>query len=168
MNFSFTNASTHHNGGMVSLYQYFDGDFTFEWDYIPTSAWNTNNDCKMWLEARPLGYGDEIWWIGTKFRENDAEQMIKRIKTEVTGENWTTNVISNPRAGMHYKVARRVDTAAGKCYFDLIITSLADSSQVVQQLNVPYSGTCWNDKLILIWHNTNQAGEFSNVTWSTN
>lgn len=168
LNFSFTNASTHHNGGMVSLYQYFDGDFTFEWDYIPTSEWNTNNDCKMWLEARPLGYGDEIWWIGTKFRQNDAEQMIKRIKTEVTGENWTKNVILNPRAGMHYKVARRVDTAAGKCYFDLVITSLVDSSKVVQQLNVPYSGTCWNDKLILIWHNTNQAGEFSNVTWSTN
>jgi hypothetical protein len=167
LNFDFTADGTHHNNGMVSLYQYFDGDFTFEFEYKPTKATTpTSSDCKMWLEARPYTFSDEIFWIGTKFRDNDAEQMIKRIKTEETGETWNRTTITNPRAGAHYKVSRRIDAAAGKCYFDLTITSLADPTQVVQWLNVPYSGTCYNDRLILIWHNTNLTGQYSHIKWS--
>jgi len=170
-NFDFTNETTDHNGGMVSLYQYFDDDFKFEFDYIPTTEETTGGDHKMWLEARPLSGGDysgEIFWIGTKFRESDAEQMLKGVTTEVTGEIWNTDVITNPRAGMHYEVTRVVNETDGKCYFDLVITSLVDSTQVVEFRNLPYSGTNWNNRLILIWHNTNLAGQFSNIKWSTN
>ena len=48
----------------------------------------------------------------------------------------------------------------------LRITSLADPTQVIEASST-YSGSCWNDKLILIWHNTNLAGQFSNIEWST-
>lgn len=170
LNFDFTSETTHHNSGMVSLYQYFDDDFTFEFDYVPTTEETTGGDHKMWLEARPLNnsdYSGEIFWIGTKFREADAEQMLKAITTEVTGEIWNTETITNSRAGMHYKVTRIVNETDGKCYFDLVITSLADPTQVVEFQDLAYSGTGWNDKLILIWHNTNIAGQFSNIKWST-
>jgi hypothetical protein len=165
LNFDFVNGTTHHNSGMVSLYQYFDNDFTFEFDYKPTSETTpTSSDCKMWLEARPYDFSDEIFWIGTKFRDNDAEQIIKRIKTDTTGETWNTKNITNPREGMHYEVIRTINET--NCTITLRITSLVDSTQVVEQTTT-YSGKCWNDKMLLIWHNTNLKGQFSNITWST-
>ena len=164
VNFDFTNETTHHNGGMVSLYQYLDGNFKFEFDYKPTSeSTPTANDCKMWLEARPMDYSSEIFWIGTKFRDSDAEQMLKGILTEPAGEIWNTTTITNPRAGMHYEVIRTVGETNST--FELRIVSLADPTQVVE-FTVAYSGQAWNDKLILIWHNTNLAGQFSNIKLS--
>ena len=165
LNFDFTNETTSHNTGMVSLYQYFDSDFTFEFDYKPTTETTlTEKDCKMWLEARPYNFSDEIFWIGTKFRTSDAEQMIKRIKTDVVKETWDTKTITNPREGMHYEVIRTMNET--NCTITLRITSLADPTQVIEASST-YSGSCWNDKLILIWHNTNLAGQFSNIEWST-
>ena len=165
INFDFVNGSTSHNTGMVSLYQYFDGDFKFEFDYKPTSETTpTASDCKMWLEARPYDFSDEIFWIGTKFRDSDAEQMIKRIKTDTTGETWNRTTITSPREGMHYEVIRTINDT--NCTITLRITSLVDPTQVVEQTTT-YSGKCWNDKMLLIWHNTNLKGQFSNIEWST-
>ena len=90
--------------------------------------------------------------------------MIKRIKTDVVKETWDTKTITNPREGMHYEVIRTMNET--NCTITLRITSLADPTQVVEASST-YSGSCWNDKLILIWHNTNLAGQFSNIEWST-
>ena len=169
VNFDFTNENTHHNSGMVSLYQYLDGDFKFEWEYVPTrSSTPTSSDCKMWLEARPgYDYGNPLFWLGTKFRDTDAEQMIKYDPISADNFNtsvWDNGTITNPRAGAKYEVIRTVGDTSST--FVLKVTSLDDPTQVVER-TFEYSGKAWNDKLILIWHNTNLTGQFSNIKLET-
>lgn len=174
VNFDFTDEHTHHNSGMVSLYQYLDGNFKFEWEYKPTSVSTpTSNDCKMWLEARPFDYSSPLFWFGTKFRDSDAEQMMKYDQVLDTNNNpvsdtfntsvWDSKTITNPREGAKYEVTRTVGDNSST--FTLRVTSLADPTQVVER-TFEYSGKCWNDKLILIWHNTSLAGQYSNIKYS--
>ena len=170
INFDFTNTKTNINDGMVSLYQYFDGTFSFEFDYKKTAANTEPGNQFMYLEVRPRNYSREILHFATKFNggpnNTDIEQHTKfRVNhsdaDSAMQETWNTN-ITDYSEGCHYKLTRVLGESNSK--FIMEVYSIADPSQKVT-VEKTYSSDYWNDQLVLLWHNTNVAGEYSNISW---
>ena len=169
INFDFTNTSTGINDGMVSLYQYFDGTFSFEFDYKMTAVNSNPGDQFMYLEVRPRNYGSEILNFATKFNGGQEQNLIEQhtkfrntYSDSTMSETWNSETITDYSKGCHYKLTRIL--RANDTLFRMEVNSIAKPEQKIT-LEKTYSSNYWNDQLLLLWHNMNVAGEYSNISW---
>ncbi len=164
VNFDFTNARTHWNGGMVSPYIYTDGDFTFEFDYKKTSGNGT-----MWLEMRNYRYDGEKFYLGANYEDSSNVRLLGG--TDNTAYAYDGFDASE---GIHFVVrAKKYDTYRE---FFLIAQSKANPKQM-REVTLKYGATAdeangilqyadWDKPNNILWHNVNIAGEYSNIVYT--
>lgn len=163
LSYTFLKDNTGYNDGMVSSYTWFDGDFTFEWDYTPTSM-ASGDESISWLEIRDTAY-QEVLEFGTKFggstatelSESAIEQMTKDLKNG--GETWSGEV-ADYSEGFHYKLTREVSGIVAT--YTLVVSSIHSPEQVKE---VVIENTV-TSHVVSLWHNRYIAGEYKNITWS--
>lgn len=166
LNFDFTNATLGgENSGMVSMYQYLEGNFTVEWDYVKTGNNTQSGNQFMWMELRPSTYGDDLVRLCTKFNggSNSAtiEQHTKTRNADGSwAETWSSGIITNHSAGYRYSFTRVL--SATEATYTMVTTSLADPTQVVTKVTKSSYGS-WNTRSIILWKNQNVSGQYSNV-----
>ena len=166
INFDFTNNSCDWDGGNVSPYIYFDGDFTFEWEYKMTSGSDLTQESRMILEVGPWNNFDEsatVLQFGTDFIQSNTRSLLN-VPNFPEEQKW--NEIGGEfdrSAGERFTLTRTLtDTCA---IYIMTITSIANPQQVHQR-TIEWSGDKWNEQVILHWKNKKVAGEFSNIKWS--
>ena len=164
VNFDFTNARTHWNGGMVSPYIYTDGDFTFEFDYKKNSGNGT-----MWLEMRNYRYGGEKFYLGANFEDSSNVRLLGG--TDNTAYAYDGFDASE---GIHFVVrAKKYDTYRE---FVLIAQSKANPKQM-REVTLKYGAAAdeangvleyaeWDKPNNVLWHNVNVAGEYTNILYT--
>ena len=166
LNFDFTNPTLGgENSGMVSMYQYLEGNFTVEWDYKLTSKNTAAGNQFMWMELRPSTYGDDLVRLCTKFNggSNSAtiEQHTKTRKSDGGwSETWSSGIITNHSAGYRYSFTRVL--SATEATYTMVTTSLADPTQVVTKVTKT-NYQLWDTRAIILWKNQNVAGQYSNI-----
>lgn len=163
VNFSFTNANTHWNGGLFSQYVYLTGNYTYSFDYKKTSG-----NGQIWMEMRNWRYGGEKLCLGAKFGD-DGIQLIAGANQDGVAYNGF-----DASEGIHFTVtATRHETYVE---YTLTATSKANATQT-HSVTLKYGATAdeangilsysdWDKPQIFLWHNVNCAGEYSNIAWS--
>lgn len=164
LSYTFLKNNTGYNDGMVSTYTWFDGDFTFEFDYTPSSI-AAGDESFAWLEIRDKSYG-EVVEFGTKFGASSAtelsesaiEQMVKDIKNGT--ESWANGGVVDYSKGFHYKMTREVSGIVAT--YTMVVSSINSPDQV-KTIVVENTVT---SNVVALWHNRYVAGEYSNISWS--
>ena len=153
----FNKADKTFNEGMVSPYVYFDGDFTFEWDYKPTDfayGYTSGNEYGSVLELRNSAYGESIIRFGVQFRSNNdgSNKGVRFIANGWGNDNvreWhetgyyyegatDNSVYSNVmNYGTHLKIARKIVNGKASITYSIWLYEnvAADGEQAYIQLS---------------------------------
>lgn len=171
INFTYTSKDKDFNGSLVSPYIYFDKDFSFEWTYkntdCNTAGWS--NPLGMLLEVRPWNYGDQLLQFGMR-NDGDLSSLMlgnnaaKQKTQKYTGAEFkdSDGNAFDVSQGVTFKLVRRLWT--NKTVFTMTITSVANPSQTyTDTYHCTQNG--WDGALLLSWHNTLHAGEYTNIKW---
>ena len=179
INFDFTKNDAGFNDGMVSPFLYFDGDFTFSWDYKATST--TGSESRMIVEMRTLIGYDHNSCGGIQFgAQYESDASLNRYLLSgaglAEGHKWhEPGAGTDATAGSRFTISRKIHEDYAE--ITLTVTSLTDPTKTfTRTINVGATadkstdGTTafegWNRVVILQWHNTRVAGQYSNITWS--
>lgn len=179
INFDFTKNDAGFNDGMVSPFLYFDGDFTFSWDYKATST--TGSESRMIVEMRTLIGYDHNSCGGIQFgAQYESDASLNRYLLSgaglAEGHKWhEPGAGTDATAGSRFTISRKIHEDYAE--ITLTVTSLTDPTKTfTRTINVGATadkstdGTTafegWNRVVILQWHNTCVAGQYSNITWS--
>ena len=179
INFDFTKNDADFNDGMVSPFLYFDGDFTFSWDYKATST--TGSESRMIVEMRTLIGYDHNSCGGIQFgAQYESDASLNRYLLSgaglAEGHKWyEPGAGTDATAGSRFTISRKIHEDYAE--ITLTVTSLTDPTKTfTRTINVGATadkstdGTTafegWNRVVILQWHNTRVAGQYSNITWS--
>ncbi len=180
VNFDFTKNDAGFNDGMVSPYVWFSGDFTFSWDYKATST--TDGESRMIVEMRTL--------IGYDHNSCGGIQFGAQYKSDASLDRYLLSGAGLAEGHKWYEPGAGTDATAGsrftisrKIYDDyaeitLTATSLTDPTKTFTRTiklgstaDKSTDGTTafegWNRVVILQWHNTRVAGEYSNISWTS-
>ena len=190
-NFTFNKSDTNGNTGMVSPYLYFDGDFTFEWEYRNTgyseSLNGSANEPRMYIDIRPWDYSETWIQFGAEYRpasEQNRQTRVfaNRMDAGVTGNyqeglQWFDGHDGVDDFGAKFSVTRRIqgDIAvytftvipyadANKTPQDEIFTRTFEFDGNFQAYGQSYSIDPTAGVQIL-WHNQGVSGEYSNINW---
>ena len=165
---------------MVSPYVWFSGDFTFSWDYKATSA--SGGEPRMIVEMRSfIGYDHDSCGgiqFGAQYNSDGAlNRYLLNAAKLAEGSKW-----NEPGAGTDATAGSRF-TISRKIYDDyaeitLTATSLTDPTKTFTRTiklgstaDKSTDGTTafegWNRTVVLQWHNTGVAGEYSNISWTS-
>ncbi len=174
ISFKFTSSECGQNGGIISPYVYFGGDFTVEWTYKNTGINQATEDqCRMFLEVRDFGAGNEVVQFG-----EDAKNHKLMLNTPGLndGSQWFEYDFDNSQ-GAHYKLTRKLE--ADKAVYTLTATSIANPQQTHTRTfdwadttgNVQdgymNAAKLWNKPVNITFTNKFVAGEYTNITWKT-
>lgn len=167
-----------YNGGMVSPYVYFDGDFTFEWEYKGTSHNDSIKEPRMVLEVRNEALGPSPIQFGADYKTGKV-LLNARALLDANGP-WNEKEFDTSKT-VHFKLTRKLE--ADKAVFTLTAYTTDKPEEVMTRTfewkNSPelyrnendgnYQTECtkWDQPVILLWHNTGVAGEYTNITWKT-
>ena len=179
INFDFTKNDAGFNDGMVSPFLYFDGDFTFSWDYKATST--TGSESRMIVEMRTLIGYDHNSCGGIQFgAQYESDASLNRYLLGgaglAEGHKWhEPGAGTDATAGSRFTISRKIHEDYAE--ITLTVTSLTDPTKTfTRTINIGATadkstdGTTafegWNRVVILQWHNTCVAGQYSNITWS--
>ena len=179
INFDFTKNDADFNDGMVSPFVYFDGDFTFSWDYKATST--TGSESRMIVEMRTLIGYDHNSCGGIQFgAQYESDASLNRYLLSgaglAEGHKWhEPGAGTDATAGSRFTISRKIHEDYAE--ITLTVTSLTDPTKTfTRTINIGATadkstdGTTafegWNRVVILQWHNTRVAGQYSNITWS--
>ena len=179
INFDFTKNDAHFNGGMVSPYVWFDGDFTFSWDHKATST--TGSSRQMILEMRSRLWYNDTRVGGIQFgAEYNEDASLKRflLNGSALAEDYKwykPGAGTDGSAGSRFTISRKLFDD----YAEITLTaqSLANPAQKFTRVitlgktaDKSTDGTTafdgWNEPVILQWHNTGVAGQYSNIGWT--
>lgn len=179
LSYTFKDKQKNFSNGMVSNYVWFEGDFTYSWEYV-----NEGGDALGTTESSKSRYGAlmEIRTRNSYAAYGDDNQMFGWFGKEGTFENLGTNNIKfsddelagiDSSKGFKYTVSRKMhETYAEWTY---TAKSLADGKEYTKTLKYAASADSengikaysqWNYIVTLQWHNTYAAGTYSNITWS--
>ena len=185
INFDFTANNKLFNGGCVSPYLFFDGDFTFSWEYKATSVTTGSENPRMILELRSIyAYRNEYNGAIQFGAHYNADASLNRILLNAAGlyegngecYKWNEPALSaSAPDGCRFTISRKI--CDGYAEITMTATSLNDPSvsvtrtvQIGETADKTTGGHLayedWNDPVVVMWHNTNVAGEYSNITWS--
>lgn len=194
-NYNYTHKFSDFNDGMVSPYVYFDGDFTFEWEYKPTDVsfdWEVGST----LEIRTNKYSDQIIKFGVQFGydwEGDVTGEKLRFianprNPDAHGYNETGYYRKNSgdaaeatmfnnvfKFGVKFRVTRKITD--GKATFVYTVTPYTDANKTegqkiewtIADITEENYGPGWDDctkTVQVLWHNYHAAGEYSNIRWA--
>ena len=179
INFDFTKNDAGFNDGMISPFLYFDGDFTFSWDYKATST--TGSESRMIVEMRTLIGYDHNSCGGIQFgAQYESDASLNRYLLSgaglAEGHKWyEPGAGTDATAGSRFTISRKIREDYAE--ITLTVTSLTDPTKTfTRTINIGATadkstdGTTafegWNRVVILQWHNTRVAGQYSNITWS--
>lgn len=193
-NYTFdTDALTGENKGIVTPYIFFDGNFTFEWEYqFDPSTTAGNWDRFMALEVRHLRDENEQWGsnysnkyaflFGSSWQknvDNDLCAMVKcfsknkpndwdweRPTMSPGGKEWYSN-----SEKLKYSVTRIcMENDEGKPFARYtFVIQRADGTERSEWTYDDYGLDKWNspcEPVILLWKNKGVKGTYSNVKWS--
>lgn len=162
----------------VSPYLWFDGDFTFEFDYKATD-WNRTdgNQHRMYIRLRNwYSYGSDrkdILWFGAQVASGSEDTKVlskeKAYRSEVSDwAGYTSEDGTNFDAadGLHFKVTRRLYDDYAE--YTLTVSSLSDPTRSCTR-TVRYSASddaAWNEPVQIYWENQQLAGEYSHISWN--
>ena len=181
INFDYTDYTKGINSGCVSTYMFFEGDFTFSWEYKATSAWNKKNiKFQMYVEMLSLIEYRNTACGGIQLgADYDVNSQITKYMLNATGmaENPTKeeapNVVSAEYA-TRFTISRKL--CDGYALITLTATQLDGSDYTVTR-EIKIGATAenstdgqtafedWNKPVVLIWRNFHIAGEYSNIMW---
>lgn len=179
INFDFTKNDAHFNGGMVSPYVWFDGDFTFSWDHKATSTTGSNR--QMILEMRSRMWYNDTRVGGIQFgAEYNEDASLNRFLLNGSAlakdyRKYEPGAGTDGSAGSRFTISRKLFDD----YAEITLTaqSLANPAQKFTRVitlgktaDKSTDGTTafdgWNEPVILQWHNTGVAGQYSNIGWT--
>ena len=180
VNFDFTKNDADFNDGMVSPYVWFSGDFTFSWDYKATST--TGSGSRMIVEMRTLIGYDHNSCGGIQFgAQYESDASLNRYLLSgaglAEGHKWyEPGAGTDATAGSRFTISRKIREDYAE--ITLTATSLTDPTKTfTRTINIGATadkstdGTTafegWNRVVILQWHNTRVAGEYSNISWTS-
>ncbi len=174
LSYTFKSTERDFNYGMVSNYVWFDNDFTYSWDYVPTNGQvgtaHNRAGATAEMRARPNYYaygGDnQLWgWLGRKSSDEGA------ITFENLGYNRLKNTadeLANVDAskGFRYTVSRKLPkdeegNYIGYAEWTYTATSLADGTTYTKTLK--YNSTGDDSQGIVKWLPDNNSKW--NDTW---
>lgn len=194
-NYNYTYKSSEFNDGMVSPYVYFDGDFTFEWEYKPTDVsfdWEVGST----LEIRTNKYSEPIIKFGVQFGydwEGDVTGEKLRFIADLrdpdnhgwhqtsyynknSGDAATAAMYNNVFSfGVKFRVTRTINE--GKASYVYTVIPYTDANKTEGQkiewtfidITEENYGPGWDDAaktVQVLWHNYRAAGEYSNIRWA--
>lgn len=194
-NYNYTYNSSEFNDGMVSPYVYFDGDFTFEWEYKPTDVsfdWEVGST----LEIRTNKYSEPIIKFGVQFGydwEGDVTGEKLRFIADLrdpdnhgwhqtsyynknSGDAATAAMYNNVFSfGVKFRVTRTINE--GKASYVYTVIPYTDANKTEGQkiewtfidITEENYGPGWDDAaktVQVLWHNYRAAGEYSNIRWA--
>lgn len=193
-NYTFdTDALTGENKGIVTPYIFFDGNFTFEWEYqFDPSTTAGNWDRFMALEVRHLRDENEQWGsnysnkyaflFGSSWQKNDDNDLCAMVKCfsknkpndwdwerptmSPGGKEWYSN-----SEKLKYSVTRIcMENDEGKPFARYtFVIQRADGTERSEWTYDDYGLDKWNspcEPVILLWKNKGVKGTYSNVKWS--
>lgn len=182
------------NDGCVSPYVYFDGDFTFEYEYKPHqfdwSVWEAGSI----LVIRSNKYGNEMVRFGVDFVYSNGEGSRFIADVPKAGEGWNyhqdTRIFKGDTVeqngqtytpaddifnyGAKFRVTRTITN--GKATFAYSVSVYKDEQKTVgytwgwtfTDISEDY-GAAWDDctkTVQMIWHNKGAKGTYSNIRWA--
>ncbi len=186
------NTAGNFNDSVVSPYIYFDGNFTFEWEYkatdtsyVPTAS---GKEQRMMLEMRSFKYGNEFIQMGGIYNAGTTDSPLGATKSfygtvlGYTKKNGyytygEQNVAWDDSLGARYTLTRILkedhseiimtctSIANPSQTFTRIITWGGLSTDAVSSGNYQTAQADWDQPVLLLWHNT-IAGQYSNIKWS--
>ena len=194
-NYNYTYNFSEFNDGMVSPYVYFDGDFTFEWEYKPTDVsfdWEVGST----LEIRTNKYSEPIIKFGVQFGydwEGDVTGEKLRFIADLrdpdnhgwhqtsyynknSGDAATAAMYNNVFSfGVKFRVTRTINE--GKASYVYTVIPYTDANKTEGQkiewtfidITEENYGPGWDDAaktVQVLWHNYRAAGEYSNIRWA--
>ena len=193
-NYTFdTDALTGENKGIVTPYIFFDGNFTFEWEYqFDPSTTAGNWDRFMALEVRHLRDENEQWGsnysnkyaflFGSSWQKNGDNDLCAMVKcfsknkpndwdwehpaVVSGGQEWYSN-----SEKLKYSVTRIcMENDEGKPFARYtFVIQRADGTERSEWTYDDYGLDKWNspcEPVILLWKNKGVKGTYSNVKWS--
>lgn len=171
VNYTQVSADTHWNGGMVWNKVHFDGEFTYEYDYMPLAlSTNTGEEKKMFLEVRPTNpsAGDPDIDFGTKFGGTEVVSLENAsiehwYEQGGSGGDWGNGGVVDFSKGFHYKLTRTYNEGKTEATYTAIVSSIATPSQTMTRVK---TSTKSLGKVYVFWHNVYMSGEFTHITWS--
>lgn len=195
INYTFTNANTDWNGGMVSPFLYFDGDFTFEWTFKfdeSLLASEQKSLMRMWLDVRSYKYQDECVRFGAAYGKKDSPDQSHLFAETVKGEryedfwhfngtedewgSWWNGEWTYPTHTFKFTISRIC--LGDKARFVMKWTAVdqrgstgeGTSNQFVWEWDGYNNngGYMWDPcgPVILLWHHVGITGKCTNVNWS--
>ena len=163
VNFSFTNAGTHWNGGMFSQYVYLDGSYTYSFDYKHTSG-----NGQIWLEMRSWRYGEDKLSFGAKFNGSGFQLIAGANQGGVAVGDFDTSqgIRFTLTATKHETYMEYVLTATSKADAVQTHSVTLKYGAAADEANGILAYSDWDKPQIFLWHNISCAGEYSNIAWS--
>lgn len=179
INYEFTKNNAHFNGGMTSNNVWFDGDFTYQWDYKANKA--SSNDARSIIELRGIKWYDEYGIQFGASYDKDASgnavynRSLLNANKNATGSQWWEGASDlDASEGVRFTLSRKLynDYAA----VTMTTSSIAKPWQTFTR-TVNFGKTAdkssdgktayanWDEPVTVQWHNTNLAGEYTNITW---
>lgn len=179
INYNFTKNNCHFNGGMTSNNVWFDGDFTYQWDYKANKA--SANDARAIIELRGIKWYDEYGIQFGASYDKDASgnavynRSLLNANKNAEGSKWWEGASDlDASEGVRFTLTRKLyeDYAA----VTMTTSSIAKPWQTFTR-TVNFGKTAdkssdgktayanWDEPLTIQWHNTNVAGEYTNITW---
>lgn len=172
---TFTRTDTGHNGGQLSPYILFYGDFTIEFTYKntgyrPSDPSGTQN--RAWLEVRDANRGNESIHLGGIFNNSSSggQFMLSNAATSSWYEPSLSVLGANVSEGCRYVLSRKVNDDGSALYNLKIYPLVSDASAQYQYLEKEYTDTSWNHSTMpatVNFHNKYASGEYSNIKWKS-
>lgn len=189
---SFDNIDATGNSGLISPYMWFEGDFTFEWEYKNTKQ--KNDYSRVWLEIRPYTYTDDFIRFASTYKPAGGTSSVfvsNEFQNEDEGKVWASGCQGfdgkdgKDDYGMKFRVTRRIVTQGegesakkvAKYTFEAIpyVDANKTEADASKCFTYEYTFTGYNGSkkaacdptapVLVLWHNQEVTGEFSNLKW---
>lgn len=140
--------------GRLTNYLYYDGDFTFEWTYKPTSEILTNSMMKLEVRSPSAENGAKLFDFGTMFGTGSSNAPT--YKTE--------NLDASQ--GIRYTLKRVL--SVDKATYTLTAASIANPEQTQTFTREVSSSNDarWDGAVLLVFANQYIAGQYTDISWS--
>lgn len=157
-NFDYINTANSFNESCVSPQLFFEGDFTFSWDYRATGYDQAQaNNAVMMLELRTWRYVNEAVQFGAKYGDANYRYLLNSPNSENEEHAFTDD-----SKGSRFTITRVVESDHAE--ITMTIVNLATNEKYSR--TIQWTGNKWDEPVMVMWHNTYIAGEYSNITWS--
>ena len=155
--FNYVVSDKTYNDSCPSPQIYFEGDFTFSWEYKHTNAAeNPSESPRMLLDVMTWRFAMANVSLGASFTDGGNSYQF-------TGGGTTEeHSFTDDSEGSRYTLTRVLKDDHAE--YTLTVINLATGEKYTRTVNL--SDFRWDEPVLLVWRNVYLAGEYSNITWS--